>query len=285
MLGIIDLKSIIQNLIVLAAEDQKVASSEHLSRLFRNYLRKVQPSLPCPEEEGISILWKESDIRPLLAAFQEESSLNDFDAIFDEEKVSDRERLIGVIGDAIEELARVWPDFSQLMQIVIHTIFIAPSSHAGGGSTTSAIGCIWADWRLKWTMQDYLEFFVHETTHNLMFVDELRHGHYSDYASMAQEENYSPSAILHRPRPLDKVLHSIVVAASVLWYREKIGGHPDQTHLHPPSPLMLSQTKKAIEAIEGNLQVKGLLTSRGSFLLERSWEALQEVSLEQELCV
>lgn len=50
-----------------------------------------------------------------------------------------------------------------------------------------------------------------------MFLDELRYSHYA-YARILDPSTYARSAILNIDRPLDKVLHSIVVAVEILLF-------------------------------------------------------------------
>ena len=146
-------------------------------------------------------------------------------------------------------------------------IFSCSSDNAGGGSTSAAIGCIWINPRPHWSENDFFEFFVHELTHNLVFLDELRYRHYTNYSSIIIEENYSPSAILARKRPLDKVFHSILVSTEVLLTRQSLLGHPETPRAHPPTQIMLDQCLYSIRSLEENNAVFSLLTERSQTLL------------------
>jgi hypothetical protein len=161
------------------------------------------------------------------------------------------------------------PYFAELIHLVIHTIFTFPSKLAGGGSTSAAIGCIWVDIRSHWKEQDVLEFLIHETTHNLVFIDEICYSHYTSYQEIAKKENFARSAILNKPRPLDKVFHSILVSTEVLSFRQEHFGHPDKPCLHPPTHILFDQTNQSIDSI---MEVERFLTARAkiSFRTMRS---------------
>jgi hypothetical protein len=169
-------------------------------------------------------------------------------------------------------------EFYQLLNLTINTIFSAPSKLAGGGSTSAAIGCIWVNLRPHWKSEDVLEFLVHETTHNLVFLDELYYSHYSNYAMLSKEENFSWSAILNKQRPLDKVFHSIVVSTEVLLFREHYLGHLDHSCLHPTTDIMLEQTKNSISYRNQKPHLKILLTKRANQLLEICQEKIQQIN-------
>lgn len=230
-----------------------------------------------------------NDIKELLHLFEEDSALNDFDEIFDHSASHDQEFPIQRVQEAILQMHNLDPEFNELLHLVINVIFSAPSVLAGGGSTSAAIGCIWVNLRKHWQMQDVLEFLVHETTHNLVFLDELCYGHYTDYALLPKNENFAWSAILNKLRPIDKVIHSIVVSTEVLLFRENCVGHPEKPFLHPPTNIMIDQAIYSIEYLNQNPKLKSLLTSRTKHLLdicEHTLQHLKEKSLNKsEYCV
>lgn len=120
---------------------------------------------------------------------------------------------------------------------------------AKAGSTSQAIGVIWANPKTTYSLHDMVEILVHEMTHHAMFIDEVRYVHYS-YSAVTDKSTWARSAILNVPRPLDKVLHSAVVATEVLLMRANYIGHPVITKVHPPTNVMLTQLKDAIASTE-----------------------------------
>ncbi|MGI4814159.1 MAG: aKG-HExxH-type peptide beta-hydroxylase [Janthinobacterium lividum] len=150
---------------------------------------------------------------------------------------------------ALSELALYSAEHSTLFNTVITDIFALPSNIAKGGSTSQAIGVIWANPKISYTTPDMIEILIHELTHHAMFLDELRYTHYS-YSRVFNQSTWARSAILNVARPLDKVLHSIVVAAEVLLFRDRYLGHPVNPRVHPPTRLMVKQLKDSISSTE-----------------------------------
>jgi len=278
MFNVIGSKEILKNIIRLANPYmQGSVNSETLKRAFLNFLKEVQPKVPKPDT-SLSYKWKKEEIAPLLHIFDEDSVLDDFDEIFDLEKQLFSGETLERVQDAVRKMEASVPEFKSIIDLVIHTIFTFPSSIAGGGSTSAAIGCIWVDIRPHWMEQDILEFLVHETTHNLVFVDELCHLHYSSYPEIAKPENFARSAILNKPRPLDKVFHSIVVSTEVLSFRQKYFGHLEKPCLHPPTDVLLDQTIQSIHSIRSQ---ERLLTERAIYLLNQCSDILKQIELGQ----
>jgi hypothetical protein len=129
---------------------------------------------------------------------------------------------------AIDELALYSEDHSVLFNMIVTDILVSPSRLARGGSTSQAIGAIWANPDPTFTINDVMEILVHELTHHTMFLDELRYGHYF-YSNVIDRSSWARSAILKSVRPLDKVLHSIVVAVEVLLFRCRCIWTPDNS--------------------------------------------------------
>lgn len=102
---------------------------------------------------------------------------------------------------------------------------------------------------MTYSLHDMVEILVHEMTHHAMFIDEVRHVHYS-YSAITDKSTWARSAILNVPRPLDKVLHSTVVSTEVLLMRANYIGHPMMSKVHPPTNIMLTQLNDAIASTE-----------------------------------
>lgn len=154
-----------------------------------------------------------------------------------------------LISRAIDALLIISPEYKALFDLTITEIFLMPSNCARGGSTSSAIGVIWANPRLSYNVPDTIEFLIHELTHHALFVDEQHHGHY-DYDLILERDTWCRSAILNIDRPLDKVFHSLMVAAEIVMLRENYLGHPESPRVHPPTQLLKKQIREAIRSIE-----------------------------------
>ncbi len=185
-----------------------------------------------------------------------------------------------LLGRALKELSLYSREHRALFDTIITDIFILPSDIARAGSTSAALGVIWANPRVQYTLHDVIEILVHELSHHTMFIDELRYSHY-DYESIIDRSTWATSAILHALRPLDKVLHSAVVAAEILLLREKILGHPVRPAVHPPTPLLrnqLSESVASMEAIRRNKSIPPILLERACEILDNLREIDQMLS-------
>ncbi len=190
----------------------------------------------------------------------------------------DIERKKRLVIEAVNQLALQSSQHAALFDIIITDILIRSSEVAKGGSTSQAIGLIWLNPKPDYRPDDVVEILVHELTHHAMFLDELRHSHYR-YPLLFDSGTWTTSAILKVPRPLDKVLHSIVVATEVLLFRERCSGHPSTPRVHPPSHLMLEQLRDSIQSTQKTLSLyPEAFRPRATALL------LQAASVLDELC-
>ncbi len=268
MLRTIGIKGNIENLLLLSQpyiQDGNI-SFLGLKRAYKRFLHQTQPSVPVSSFDSTEFVKDIQRSRALTSLFDEKSRLDDFDRIFSDHSQFQTEHL-ELAEWHLQKFREVDEKFFSLFSLVINILFSGPSELAGGGSSSGAIGCIWINPRPTWSQQDFMEFFVHEMTHNLVFLDEYRYHHYENYTAMLSEENYAMSAILAKKRPLDKVFHSILVSTEVLLTRRDILGHPESPKLHPPTSFMLDKTFESIDYVERNLTVYSLLTSRGKELI------------------
>ncbi len=211
----------------------------------------------------------------MISLFAEKSRLDDFNRIFAD--CDQFQKNLKIVEDFFLKLKAVDAQLFYLFSLAINIIFSGPSVLASGGSSSGAIGCIWINPRENWSEQDFMEFFIHEMTHNLLFIDEYCHHHYQGYSEMFLESNYAFSAILSKKRPLDKVFHSILVSTEVLLARNELVGHPETPKLHPPTSIMLDKVFKSISFLEETKNVYALLNDRGRELISLCKEHLHGI--------
>ncbi|MBI3542020.1 MAG: hypothetical protein HY075_01915 [Deltaproteobacteria bacterium] len=267
-------ESAVETLVALSkpyAPDRKIGSARELKAAYLRFLEHYQPQVPAPVG-GTPIFATDADLVEHLAGFfRVKSWLNDksqgrmIEGQFSD--VLDRTRRLE---RGFSELSLVAPEFVEVFEIAINYVFCASSTLAGGGTTSSALGVIWAAHRNAWSKTDIFEFFVHELTHNMVFLDECRFRHYPDYASLSMPENFVQSAILSIPRPLDKVVHSLMVATEVLLFREQVSGHPVAPALHPKTDILLAKATRCLTSLDSLKNYAALLTPRGRLLVERA---------------
>lgn len=268
MLRIVGIDKVIENVIALSYSysNERNFSFSKLKESYKRFLQHIQPAIPKGGSGTIEFVRDSHLTAELIEIFDEKSRLDDFDEIFSGEESLRLENLKKA-EKYYQDLQEIDRNLFSLFSLVINIVFSGPSDIAGGGSTSGAVGCIWVNPRPSWSSQDFIEFFIHEMTHNLVFLDEYRFHHYTSYSQMLSEENYTISAILSRKRPLDKVFHSIMVSTEVLLSRCDLLGHPEVPKLHPPSEILFEKTCKSIEALENFPQCYNLLTARGKELI------------------
>lgn len=284
MINLLGSSEIFKNVLALIApyrdpqtENESVQRS--WSNAYRKYLGSIQPAMPVPTER-IHVESRSHSVEKFLSAFNEKSLLSDIEFSL---QTSTEAEILEASVQFKKQLARIEKDFpilSQVAEFFLHTIFFASSNRASGGTTSGAIGVLWANPRSFWTEEDYLEFMAHELTHTLVFMDERRFKHYLDLDLALSPENYALSAVLNRRRPIDKVIHSIIVATEVLLFREARNGHSISRRLHPPSSILKSQTLESIRSLEPP-NIQSLLAPRALELVKMCQQKLQKLHLKK----
>src|SRR5262249_34007154 len=147
-----------------------------------------------------------------------------------------------------------------------------------GGTSSGALGVISLLHPLERNADTIYELLVHETTHLMMFIDERRSRHYRDSHALANPENFAVSAVYQKRRPLDKVLHSIVVSTEVLLHRKRVLGHASASTVHPPTETLAPATLASCESILELQSRRQLLAPRGVQLVETCIDHLRAAS-------
>lgn len=164
-----------------------------------------------------------------------------------------------------------------MFELVIHSIFIkktnrvSDGSAAHGGSSSNAIGSIWLSLNDDLSTDDICELLIHELTHHLLFIDEYCHYHF-EYSLIGEPANFAQSAIRKSKRPLDKVVHSIVVAAELVSARSAIldEGACTPRKVHPDTPTVISATFDACDSVLALSNLPELVSDRTVDLVNRS---------------
>lgn len=227
----------------------------------------------------------------LALAYVEEADIDDMaqstiiGSSFDTEE---RESRIDQLRGPLQETLDLDESLRNVFNTVIHSIFVKQTNivkadgstlKAFGGSSSNAIGTIWVSTNRDLEDVDFAELFIHELTHHLVFIDEYNHHHFN-YELMAKPENYALSAIRGTKRPLDKVIHSIVVSAEVLLSRERfLDAEWDIGRtVHPETGKLAADTLSAINSVWSLPNLDELLTPRAIELTRASEEAIKEIT-------
>ncbi|SCU73312.1 conserved hypothetical protein [Cupriavidus necator] len=270
----------ISNLVTLiGAQDLSTARSltsiGDIQRAYHHFIEHLQNRRPSGSPGVTRIITSATEANQFRSVFTNDSLLDDKkqSEVIRTCKDAEATEKRSLLKRALKELALYSNEHRILFDTVITDIFILPSEIARAGSTSSALGVIWANPKMQYSLHDVIEMLVHELTHHAMFLDELRHAHY-DYKAMLDKRTWAQSAILHVSRPLDKVLHSAVVATEILLLREQILGHPVRPAIHPPTLKLMRYVGETLASVDAVLHSKSL--SSGIFL-DRAFEILENV--------
>lgn len=250
-----------------------------LKKAYQNYMVSIQPHLPQSRFEDIDFNANPEDLKRFAAAFNEESNLRDIQYSLIMGDFKDAPEKLRVMKDTYHVIQERYPELGMLLKLTFNTIFSLPSAEAGGGSASSALGVLWANPRSTWREIDVIEFFVHEMTHNLVFLDERRHTHYVDLQRAIRKENWAQSAVLGKLRPIDKSFHSLLVATEILLFREKMTGHDNSYRVHPPSAVLRESALRCADSLLGLKNRDELYLPRLVELVELCRERLENLKV------
>lgn len=268
MLSLCDPERVIRQVFQIArAHDDRrhLETFDELRNGYLSFLKARQPDVPVNSTHDFFV--SDSSTQDRLSAAFAKGALNDLnqeDVVGDSYDIENLNAKTYLARQALEGLLDLDDDFTYIFELVIHSIFVRPSKPARiahgshGGSSSASIGAIWLAVGEKITEADLVEMLVHELTHHLMFIDELNNPQFN-YKLIVAKENFARSAILKRMRPLDKVIHSIAVGASIVDARNRF--LTDQaTIIHPKTGTLVSDTLLAIESVRDLSNVDQLLT-------------------------
>ena len=179
--------------------------------------------------------------------------------------------------EALYKLFSMDEKLSLIFKLVVHSIFIRKNnprktaSRSYAGSTSGALGVIWISGADNMTANDLVEVFLHELTHHLIFIDELNAPQF-DYKEMVKKENYARSAILRNGRPLDKVVHSIIVATEVVEGRKTFLPDTGDRIIHPNTDRMVKDIISACKSVFAVENLPKVARPRSRELVEKCFQ-------------
>ena len=248
---------------------KRLASLDGLRERYRHFLSSLGQRNIDVHGQVLAFATTTAKAGDLAALFSNDSVLDDklqsevIAATDDPERDHKQAR----VEDALHEICRYSHPYAEMLTTIVTDVFILPSTVARAGSTSQAVGVIWLNPKLSFPTPDLMEILIHEFIHQAMFLDELRHGHYS-YGAISDRATWAMSAILNKARPLDKVLHSIVVATEVLLFRHLHIGQPAFPRAHPPTGIMLQQLEESLSSVESaTRKFPSILTPRAKELV------------------
>lgn len=266
------------------AAGRPVTRTEALKPFYLDFLAEHEPNVPVNRapEPFIGDAAIEERLRDAYRA----SSLNDLkqqQIIGEAFTPAERGSLTGRVREGYEHLSISNRDLQAVFDLAIHSIFFRRSTRtdAGavsfGGSSSTAMGAIWISGHGALTKHDIAEFLVHELTHHLLFISERCRAQFH-YKEMIKPENYAQSAILNKKRPLDKVVHSVVVSTELLLARRRYLGD-GKVMVHPDTDTLRARTLRSIDEVLTMPNRDKVITPWTVELLERCQDAVKPVEV------
>lgn len=264
-------------------------TTQDLRVAYLDLLAEYQPKMPVNYGENIFVF--DPDTETALVNAYPTGGVNALDdmrqseilareALPMERKLQHARRVADVLLDMTEEDEA----FGYVFSLIVHSIFLRDANRlpgirsSFGGSSGGCIGAIWFVPDDTVTRVDQMELLVHELTHHLLFVDEMAHAQF-DYSKIVLKEYYAHSAILKQSRPLDKVVHSIVVATEILLWRMRTREPDDPDRVvHPSSRQLLDQATAAMQSVYEVKNINEAIKPRIWEILERCQAAWREIA-------
>lgn len=254
---------------------KKALPPARLKQAYANFLAQYQPNIPFHSELKTKIVANKKIEDKLMAVFGQPSILDDLDRYADSGFLMNGPAYRPVIQKEVKYLRSFFkehyslePEFWNAFQLVINYIICPLSEYSSGGSDSNFIGMLFICSPSEISQVDLYELLIHEFTHNVMFLDELTTPHYVNDLDLVKKQNYAVASISGMRRPLDKVLHSVVIASEVLLHREHVIGHNHSTYVHPPTKKLVSNIRRSIRSIRQLKNYDSLIASRGKELLK-----------------
>jgi len=223
-----------------ALGERQVNNLDQLRCFYLDALTKLAPKLPINRSQSRIIV--DLAVEERLTAFFSTSVLDDLrqdQAIGPAYPPETKQAKLDRVSEAWDALTGRSIEFARTLNLIVHSVFVRSAVGAGkrtprAGTTSLAPGVIWLAVHDNESVEDLIEILIHELTHLLMFTDELIHPQF-DYTDIAKRDTFTLSALLGAVRPLDKVVHSMVVGTEIIMGRSALrpvshcgtGAHPD----------------------------------------------------------
>jgi len=284
-LGPIENLETLVSLVTPFAGDQPRQTPDEIRSAYLRFLRDRQPEVPFVGEDHLGIVDDERTTDRLAQLFGLEDTPVGKASGYEEGR-DPEESLPGwkrdLVAGGIDDCRQLDPTLGAMLDLVTDSVFATANSLAAGSMTTGkALGVIWIDPLKGWSNFDCVEGLVHEMTHTLLMLDELRYVHYPDYPELKKAENLARSAIRSEARPLNAVVHSYVVAVELLALRARHRPQGFVPRLHAESGELRTKTERARESMLGLDNFDELTTPRLVEVLERVDRLLAETPVEE----
>lgn len=276
-------KDVLQTINVLTKPYQIInnpISYDSLKIAYHKLLTDIQPEIPHSDSLNTDYINDIEVVKEFMTIFSTESLVDD--TFYDIEQSRDHvtNEILDKTKSSASKLGEKYPPFNWIFNLTMDSVFNASSQIASGGTTSGAVGILFANPRNNYTDEDMYEFLVHELGHTLLFIYEWRFKLFNDPKRIIEPTTYALSAIRNQLRPMDKALHSVIVAVEILLLRDKVLGHDYKHSLHPSTHELIPMVNASIESILNTDRRENMLTGFGKTILNECKTVLQNYNTE-----
>jgi hypothetical protein len=274
----------IENIYTLAAPyitaNEKIITMADLKPAYVRFLNNLHPDFPI--QTGDILIRDRARMKAFGDAFSA-SVLDDLQqermvgGLYDQDFFEANARLLQ---QAITQLHNLKPELGELFDLAVHAIILCNSDRnqegfrAHGGTTNKCIGLIWLNIKPDLSLENVLEMLIHELTHTLVFLDEVNREHFN-YEVLGKERFWALSSILKRRRPMDKVIHSVLVSMEILYARRNYLPPTDESKLiHPDSNALAANIRASIDSVLNHPYLTQVCTERTIELMQGAQDAI-----------
>jgi HEXXH motif-containing protein len=230
--------------------ERKIDSMQSLRGMYLDALERLSPDLKVGKAtlDPQRLIVPEGEREKRLARLFSQSVLDDLqqsNVMGKSSTETARDRQSEALDMALNLLERQYTEFVLLFRLVIHGVILRDIvtgqafRSARAGTTSSAPGVIWMTSMPDFGTLEMSEILIHELAHTMLFIDEIIHPQFNNVNLKAMGK-CCKSPILQQRRPLDKVVHGIVVATEIVLARNTVLAtqEPDKSRAHPETRLM-----------------------------------------------
>lgn len=249
-------------------------SAAELKLRLSQAVHAYQPQFPAQTRYGVELVCDEAFENLLISGFLEESVLDDLPRYRDPMYFSNGPAMragirqeIAYVDECLQQFQAMDPGFWDAFAVFVQYVMCPYSRYSRGGSDSAVRGTLFFSAPRQYSALDLYELLVHEFTHTAMFVDELTQPHYTGIDAVAQPDNFCLASITRLRRPMDKVLHSLVISAEILLHRDAVLGHEGHTAIHPATPRLVEGMLNTAASIRALPDPAAVLTEHGLALV------------------
>jgi len=271
MNSVIPIEKAIETIVLLSSAPVNDDLDELLlKKHYQQWLLKIQLHCPILNDKTEFIEIDNSKINVYDGYFKREDRVDYEDAISSSIMYPSIKDRIVKIKEGLIDLREKEPLKASLFDLVINTVIFDQNTRGGTSVNPNYVGVMGVHHDMRAEKEAVPELLLHEMTHNLLFLDELRYQHYKNYELLKQNENKMDSPYLNTviQLPLDRILHRMVVFVEILEYRNKHIGHSVRESQHLSSDIIRNTCHQYISQIEGKNLTEKLLTDRGQKIFE-----------------